>query len=251
MRWTAALALGIGSYLLFLLLYFPVQQALGLAASAGMEIPARLDGAQGTLWSGEAGNVSYQGMPLGRMSWSFKPTGLLLGRIGYDIELRGAGEEVTGKFYTGLGGGYRMDGMTGLLLAEHIPQLLGQRQFGIGGKLELSALDLEFDGDLLSAAEGRILWRDASLVAPVKVKLGDLQIDLANDENGGVKAEINTISGPTAIKASANLAADGNFQFEGSIKPSGSTDPGLTAALQAISRSKPDGSFPVKYSGKL
>jgi general secretion pathway protein N len=251
MRRRAALMLGIGSYLLFLLLYFPAQQAMGLASVMGLELPFRLDGTQGTLWSGEAGSLSYQGMPLGRISWHFKPAGLLLGRIGYQIELRDAGQEITGSVRTGLGGGYRMEELTGLLEAERIPQLMGQGQIGMGGRLDLNQLDLAFDDGRISAAEKSIRWHDASLTSPVKVKLGDLQADLSNAEDGGVKAEIHDLSGPTGIKANANLAADGNFQFEGSVKPSSGSDPGLTTALQAFGASRPDGSFPVKYSGRF
>lgn len=251
MRRSAAIALGIGSYLLFLLLYFPAQQGLGLASAVGLEIPVRFDGIQGTLWSGEAGSASYQGMPLGRIRWHFKPGGLLLGRLGYRIELQGAGEGLSGSVRTGLGGGYRMEEVTGILRAEHVPPLLGQRQLNLGGMLDLEQLDLAFDGGRLSAAEGRIRWRDASLVAPVKLKLGDLQADLTNSENGGVAAEIRDLDGPTGVKASANLAEDGNFQFKGLIKPGNNADPGLASALRAISRSGPDGSFPVNYSGRF
>jgi len=251
MRRSAAIALGVGSYLLFLLLYFPAQQGLGLASAVGLDIPVRLDGIQGTLWSGEAASTSYQGMPLGRMRWHFKPFGLLLGRLGYRIELQGAGEELTGSVRTGLGGGYRMEELAGLLRAERIPSLLGQRQLDLGGSLDLEQLDLAFDGGRLSEAEGGVRWRDASLIAPVKLKLGDLQADLSNGENGGIVAEIRDLSGPTGIKASANLAEDGNFQFKGLIKPGRNADPGLTTALKAISRSGPDGSFSVNYSGRF
>jgi general secretion pathway protein N len=251
MRWFPALSLGIGSYLLFLLLNFPAQQAIGLASKAGLPASLRLDGAQGTLWSGEADSVSYRQIPLGRITWHFSPTRLLLGSLRYDIELRDAGQQLTGSVQTGLGGGYQLNQVKGVLLADRLPPLMQQSQLRLGGKIDLDQVSLSFDEGRLTAAEGQVRWLDALVDSPLKLKVGDLQADLLTEPDGSVKADIRNLPGPTAIKANASLKADGNLNFEASVKPGSDTDPALTSALQAVGHSKPDGSFQLKYVGRL
>ena len=251
MRWSTPLSLGIGSYLLFLVLNFPAQQAVGLADKAGVLAPIGLDGVQGTFWSGEAAGISFQQMPLGHVTWRISPASLLLGRLRYNIDLRDASQQLTGSVQTGLIGGYRLEALKGQVTADRIPQLIQQRQIRIGGRIELDQVDLSFEEGRLTSADGRIRWFDALIASPMKLKTGDLQADLSTETDGGVKVDIRDLSGPTAIKASAILAADGNYRFEASLKPGSETDPALTTALKAVSHGNPDGSFQLKFTGRI
>ena len=250
MRWPAAIALGVGSYLLFLLLNIPAQQAIGWANKDGA-LPLTMAGVSGTLWSGEAENASYQRIPLGQVKWRFKPLSLLGGRIGYAIELKEAGQQLTGIVQAGMGGSYRVRDLQGLMLADRLPQLLGQRRVGVAGRIDMNQLDLDISDGHLTSAQGQIRWQEAAVVSPVALKLGDLQADLTRADDGGIKAQIKNLGGTTVINAQAGLSSDGNFQFDGSIKPGSDSDPGLNSALQAISSRKPDGSFQLKYTGKI
>lgn len=250
MRWPAAIALGLGSYLLFLLLNLPAQHALGWAGKGGA-LPLSVAGVSGTVWSGEAENASYQRIPLGQIKWRFKPLSLLGGRIGYTVTLKDAGQQLSGIVKAGMGGSYRLQELQGLLSADRLPQLMNLPRVGIAGKIDMNQLDLDISDGHLTSAQGRIRWQDASVVSPIALKVGDLQADLTTDDNGRIKAQIKNLGGTTVINAEAGLNSDGNFQFDGSIKPGDATDPGLTGALKAIGRSKPDGSFQLKYSGKI
>lgn len=251
MRWSGAIALGLGSYLLFLLLNLPAQQALGWANKGIARLPLAMAGASGTIWSGEADNASFAHTALGQLKWHFAPLSLLSGRIGYAIELKDGGEQLSGTLQAGIGGSYRLQDVRGLILADRVPQLMQQRQIRITGKIDMDQLDLGFSNGHLASAAGRIRWQDASVASPLTLKVGDLQADLTTEENGRIQAQIKNLGGDTLIKAEAGLNSDGNFQFDGSIKPGSGTDPGLTNALQAIGRSKPDGSFQLKYTGRI
>lgn len=251
MRWKAALALGLGSYLLFLVLNLPAQQALGWAMKSG-SLPLSLTGVSGTIWSGEAESANFERTPLGQLKWQFAPLSLLTGRIGYAIELKDAAEQLSGTLQAGMGGGsYRLRDVQGLILADRLAQLMPQRQVHISGKIDMDQLDLDISDGHLTSAAGKIHWKDASVTSPLALKVGDLQADLTTEENGRIKAKINNLGGTTVIKAEAGLNSDGNFQIDGSVKPGSGADPGLKSALQAIGRSKPDGSFQLKYTGKI
>ncbi|MCU7810568.1 MAG: type II secretion system protein N [Candidatus Thiodiazotropha sp. (ex Notomyrtea botanica)] len=251
MRLPATISLGIASYLLFLLLNLPAQQVLGWVSGSGSEIPLTFDRPSGTIWSGEAEKAIYQRMPLGKIKWRFKPASLLLGRLSYEIELTEAGQKVTGTAQARLGGGYWLEEVQGLILAESIPQMIGQKQFSIRGKVDMNDVSISYDDGRLNRTEGQVRWLDATIESPLNLKVGDLQADLTTDDNGTIAAEIKDLKGATAIKAEARLSIDGNFQIDGTVKPSSRTDPGLNSALGVIGRKKPDGSFQLKYSGRI
>jgi general secretion pathway protein N len=251
MRTPLLITLGIASYLFFLVLNLPAQHVIGWVLSDSSGSPVRLMGTSGTIWSGEAETVVYQKHPLGKVKWSFKPSNLLLGRLSYQFELTDVGQKLTGVALRSVTGNYRLQQVEGLLLANRIPQLMGQRQVDLNGKLDLSDLSLDYSDGRLSSSEGRIRWLDAAVTSPLNLQVGDLQADLSTDDNGAIIAKIKDIKGPTGVNAEVSLKDDGNFQLDGSVKPSGNTDPGLSSALRAISKAKPDGSFQLKYSGKI
>ncbi len=252
MRWTAAIALGIVSYLAFLLFHLPAEQATGWFSGSASAQGLILEGPSGTLWSGTAERVSYQRKPLGQLKWSFKPSRLLLGKMAYDIELQETGQQLQAIFLTGLGDSYRLQDIDALLLARQLPEWLQLRGVRIDGKLRATELDLSFSQDRLIAAEGSLQWLDGALTSPMTLVVGDLQADLSTDDDSGdIQARIRDIKGAIGVQAEVRLNPDGNFQLQGTLKPGEKADPGLTGALQAIGRRQPDGSIQLKYTGRL
>ncbi len=251
MRWSAAILLGIVSYVGFLVYETPARQAVVWLSGDGAQTPS-LEGASGTLWSGEAERVSYQRRLLGRLQWRFKPAYLLLGKVAYDLELQQTGQEFKGRLIVGLGGPYRLEGVDALLLARQLPDWLQQRQLRIDGKLRAQQLDLAFTQEQLESVSGTLQWIDGSVQSPVNLTLGDLQADLSTDEESGdIKASIRDLKGPLGIQAEVSLKPDGNYQFDGKLKAGDGVDSGVAGALKAIGRPQPDGSVQVKYSGRI
>ncbi len=251
MRWHTAILLGIVSYLVFLVHATPAQQVIAWVGGDNPQSLA-LEGASGSVWSGEAERASYQRRLLGRLNWHFKPAYLLLGKLAYDLELQQAGQELKGRLLIGIGGPYRLEGIDALLLARQLPEWLQQRQLRIDGKLRAQELDLAFTRERLQSVSGSLQWLDGSVQSPLKLSLGDLQADLSTDEESGdIKASIRDLKGPMGIQADVSLKADGNYQFDGKLKPGDGVDSGLVSALKAIGRPQPDGSVKLKYSGRI
>lgn len=106
--WKRTLIIGVSAYLLFLLINIP---ATFLLQALNKQLPnsaVSLEGAQGTIWLGSTDVVIKGTRQLRlkgrvRLSWSYNFVDLLLGQIGADYELVGAGLEASGEFATGLG----------------------------------------------------------------------------------------------------------------------------------------------------
>lgn len=275
MRWPAATALATAGYLFFLLYNIPAQQVVGWL-SGDNQLPLTLQGISGTVWSGEADQVSFQRKPLGQMEWHFKPSRLILGKLAYGIELKQTGQQLQGTFITGFGNSVRLEevdalllasqlpewlqslalittgGAEDLLLANQLPGWLQQRQISVDGKVRAQQLDLAFTDGQLTAAEGSLQWLEGAVRSPLNLTVGDLQADLTTDEaSGDITAAVRDLKGSVAIQAEVSLKPDGNFQVKGKLKPGDKADPGLTGALQAIGRRQPDGTIQLNYAGKM
>ena len=74
-------ALGVGAYLLILIATFP---AARISASLEDQVAdLAMNGVSGSVLSGQAVQVVYQGLDLGTVHWQFRPLLLLLGRLEY------------------------------------------------------------------------------------------------------------------------------------------------------------------------
>jgi general secretion pathway protein N len=252
MRLPALLFLGIASYLFFLLYNLPAPQVIGWLGLNEQAREVMLEGADGTVWSGEAKRLSYQRKPLGQINWSFLPSRLLLGKLAFDIELEDQGQQLQGRLVIGWGENLRLEHVEALLLASELPEWLQQRQVRIDDKVRLEEFDLTLTQGRVTAADGKVQWLGGALQSPLNLALGDLQADLStDDESGDITAQIKDLKGSIGIAAEVRLKPDGNFQLDGSLKPGDKADPGLTGALQAIGRKQPDGSIQLKYAGKI
>src|SRR5690606_21083255 len=70
--------------LLFLIASLPAAQIYQWGAARGA-VPGELYQISGSVWRGRAATLRYAGVSLNGITWSFRPTALVLGRIEYAI----------------------------------------------------------------------------------------------------------------------------------------------------------------------
>jgi general secretion pathway protein N len=251
MRWPVAVTLGLISYLFFLIYSLPVQQVLGWVGFGNGQT-LTLEGASGSVWTGEARQVIYQQQAMGQLKWDFHPSRLLLGKLAYGLDLKDTGQQLQGTLVSGFGERYQVVDISALFLASRLRELLPKQQINLEGKIQTEELDLTFENGRLMAAEGRVQWLDGALQSPMSLPIGDLQAEFSTDEESGdILGQIRDLKGSIAIQAEVRLKPDGNFQFNGKLKPGDEADPGLSGALQAIGRRQADGSIQLNYAGRI
>ncbi|MCU7854997.1 MAG: type II secretion system protein N, partial [Candidatus Thiodiazotropha sp. (ex Lucinoma borealis)] len=158
MRWWSYLLIGLGAYLLFMLIELPAQHVLGWVSSETNKLPFSFSTVTGTLRKGKAEDVSYQGIPLGGLRWRFKPSDLLTGSISFDIKIRDEEQSIDGRIARTLGGGYQLEAIKGQILATIIPKILDFSQVGINGKIDLDLNHLTIENQRIISADGQIKW---------------------------------------------------------------------------------------------
>jgi hypothetical protein len=239
--------LGAGAYLTFLLINLPAQHVLGWLSDDTAQLPFTYGRIKGTAWDGRMEAVSFQKVPVDKLSWNFAPTQLLFGRLGYDLQITHLGQTLEGTLSLGLGDDTRIESVTGNLPAELVTPMLDLAEFGISGQVSLDDMAITLEGERLTQAEGRIQWRGSAITRPFPFKIGDLQAEVTTDPEGQVRVQVKDMGGPTGVDGEVSLAPDGNFQVNGHIKPGADSDPSLGKALGAFSKRKPDGSYQVIY----
>ncbi len=248
--WKLAL-LGLGAYLAFVVINLPAQHALGWLSRGTEQLPFTYGRIKGTLWSGKMEALSLRQTPLDKVSWGFAPTQLLFGRLGFDLQITHLGQTLQGTLSEGFGGNIRFTGVSGELPAELITPLMGLAGVSVSGQVKLDDASITLEAERLAQAEGRIQWRSSAITRPFALKVGDLQAEVTTDPEGQVRVQVKDMGGPTGVEGEVSLAADGNFQVNGHIKPGADSDPSLGKALAAFSKRQPDGSFQVIYRDRL
>ncbi|MCU7932502.1 MAG: type II secretion system protein N [Candidatus Thiodiazotropha sp. (ex Codakia rugifera)] len=251
MRWWSYLLIGLGAYLLFMLIELPAQHVLGWVSSETNKLPFSFSSVTGTLRKGKAEDVSYQGIPLGGLRWRFNSSDLLTGSISFDIKIRDEEQSINGRIARTIGGGYQLEAIKGQVLATMIPKMLDLNQVGINGKIDLDLNHLTIENQRIISADGQIRWLNPALVQPFKLKVGDLNADVTMDEQDNVKVKIKDLGGATSVDGELSLTSEGNFNLNGTIKPGAGADPGLSSALKAVAKHQKDGSFLLNFSGNL
>lgn len=251
MRWWGYLLIGVGGYLIFLLMKMPAQHILGWTLSDNGKLPFSYTTMQGSLWRGKMEAINYQGMPIDKLKWRFTPSGLLLGRVSFDIELRHMNHKLDANFALTLGSGIQLRNIEGQLPASIIAKAADLKQIAVEGEAEFNMDHLAFEAERITSAEGEIKWLNPVLLRPFTIKEGNLKAEITTDDNGTINMKINDLGGGTSVDGELSLTNEGNYNLSGAIKPGAGSNPGLSSALKAVAKSQPDGSFQISFSGTL
>lgn len=236
-------------YLLAVLVYLALLLAWAPASLLAWALPRHtqqavwLDQAQGTVWRGEAAGVRVKSaagpdLELGRLDWRMKPFDLFTGRLGYRLQLAGAGIEATGVLRAGAKGVALHDVRADLpasLLGQVLPDLALWQP---GGRLALETSRLVFRQ---VDVEGKAIlrWRDARS-GRVRTPLGSYRFDLDGTKSGlGIK--LSTEGGPLHLQGSGLWRLGHGMRFSGLARPAPESRVELEGLLGLLGSPQPNG----------
>jgi len=249
MRWWVFVIVGVLVYLVTLVASLPVQHLAGALTTSGL--PLVIGRISGSVWRGEAQQLSYKQVPLGPAEWTFVPWGLLQGRIEFDLSLKHPDHTLAGSVAKDiLSDGWSLSDVKGQIPAESLLQLADQASLGASGQLDLDLRRLRLSQRRLTAAAGEVRWLDAGIDRPFRVELGNLQFNLSGDEQA-LKSDIKELDGPMQVNGEFSLQPDGSYRLQGKVTPGSGADPGLVSLLQSIGRPASGGSIQIDYAGRL
>lgn len=254
------LALGLLAYIIFLVLSFPADRAYAYwksadSSSSGLTQNFILEGISGSVWSGQADAAFIQKVRVENVEWTYRPWALLLGEVGLSWrfqlpESAALKEGSYGKGVTSLGldGSIGFSSLEAQIPASMVASIMKMEALQPSGSLSLNLQDVEWNGQSLESAEGRVVWRGAGVNLLKMMSLGDLTLTLETSdvEVRGVLADS---GGPLSAEGLLTIAEDGKYQFNGVFAARG--DKALENALRSAGRPGPDGKVKIAHSGNL
>lgn len=261
---TRFIILGLLTYIIFLVLNFPADRAYAYwkssdSSSSNAGRSFALAGISGSVWSGKANVAVIKRTRFENVEWTYRPWVLLLGEVGLSWSFRNpdtpgskAGSYGQGVTSLGLDGSVSFSSLEAQLPASMVASMAKMQALQPSGSVGLNLQDVEWSGQSLVSAEGRIVWRGAGVNLLRPVSLGDLTLTLETRDDE-VKGVIADSGGPLSAQGLVTLKDDGNYQFNGAFAARGNTPDAknLENALRSMGRPGPDGKVKVIQSGSL
>ena len=240
-------ALGAGAYLLILVATFPAARVSGMLLDPDADLS--LHRVSGSVFSGQAAQLVYQGLDLGEVHWRFRPLALLLGRMEYRIELLSPanhGELSIGKTLTGRTHVHDVDIelLPGRLVNHYSPTPVNT-----SGTVHLVFETFNPGSDYSGEVSGLLEWRDAVVLEPINLVLGQLALDVVTD-NGEL---IGVLTEGGALGASGELALSPNYAYrvELLLHPGNEVSADTLDWLEQTAQRLPNGDFSIDMSGQF
>jgi general secretion pathway protein N len=244
---------GVAAFAVALVATLPATQVLPRAASLlearGIRVAA--SGIDGSVWSGRVVSASVNGIALGASEWSLSPWSLLLGQAGLDFRLSPEGGSLAGSARLGTDA-LTVSGMDGQLPANALlsaaPPL--PMPVTVDGTVMLHIETLDWNDGRVDAAEGTVLWRQAAIVSPMPVRLGDLRVELAPGADGALAGKLSDGGGPLGITGEVTLTK-GSYRVDATLTARSDADPALAQSLPMLGRPDGKGGYRVTLNGRL
>lgn len=239
--------LGAAAYAVFLGASFPAQY---LTDHLMKGLPAlQLSGVSGSLFSGSAAQVGYQGASFGAVDWQFDWLAPFSLNLGYRVHLHAEDRDLRGRLDFGFKRVVLKD-LEGRIPVSAFSSLSPLPPGSLDGSLSPRLKQLTLKAGRVTSAEGELDLDEATLRWPSAATLGSFRV-LLTPATDGIQAQIADVASPFRLSADLSLSAGGAYHLSGTL---GAHDPGDVATHNLLSGlGQPDstGQYPFDFKGQL
>lgn len=212
--------------------------------------PVKLSGVSGTIWNGSAQSVvaPEPALPITNVQWKAKPSALLSGSAGADINFELLGGKGEGLVKRNLGGNVFITDGNYRVPASRLEQFLPLPVAEFGGIVQAHIDELELENNLLKRTQGRVTWSKAEVINTVL--LGEVLFDIVPQGEQHI-GKLSNSDGQLDLRGEVLLDQAGNYKADIEIKPTADTPPQVNGLLGIIGRPASDGSYRVRNNGNI
>ncbi len=247
-------------YVVIFLSFFSVSLLMGLPVSWVLQkAPAvrglDIQGAQGTVWQGQASNVSWQRQNLGEMNWDFQWSALLTGSAEFSVRFgRGSDLDMRGRGFVGyslFGGAYAKNMVASLPVAKVVEQATLPVPVGVDGQLELNIHHATYASPWCETGEGTLVWSASSIQSPLgSLELGPVVANLSC-KNSVLTASGEQQSPQVSAAFSAELLPNQRYSTKAWFKPGSEFPAAMSDQLKWVGNPNPQGQYEFDYKGRF
>jgi hypothetical protein len=227
-----------------------------LAGRALQRVGLSATGFSGTIWSGVAGNATWQGASLGQLRWRLRPLALLHARAAADISLVRADGTVSAEAAAALDGTLDFTNVRLDLPIEFFAEIPSGMARGWRGRASGTFTQLRLVSGWPVAAAGTLLLSDVVMPQLGADNIGSFEIVVpdprtASAGSSDVRARVTDTNGPLAVDAALTLAAGRNFLLEGTVAARDGAPTNLVRSIEFLGPVDASGRRPFGVSGTL
>lgn len=240
--------LGAAAYLVFLGLSFPAQY---LTDHLTKKLPQlELSGVTGSVLSGSASEVRYQGTDLGAVDWHFDWLAPFTLNVGYRIDVHAEDRDLRGRVDLGVGV-IHLRGLEGRVPVAALDHWSPLPPGSASGSLGLHLKELSFKSGRLVSAEGELDLDEGVLRWPATATLGSFRMDLTAASGGGIQAAITDVASPLKLDSSLSLSDTGAYHLKGVLAAKDPGDQATRSLLSGLGQPDSTGRYPFDFTGQL
>jgi general secretion pathway protein N len=240
------LALGVGAFVLMLIVTLPAQVVLGQLGKLGIEAT----GVSGSVWNGQAAMIRIRQAPLGQLRWDLHVLELLTGRASATVALRQAEAFVEGDVSAALGGRITLSDVSASwpldgLAAAGMPA-------GWKGMANARLAEVVVEKGLPVAVTGTIDLMNVVGPANRPANIGSYRATFpaaAANADDGIGADLKDLDGPIALTATLRVQRDRSYLIDGQIATRPEAPSQVVSALQYLGEADASGRRPFSLSG--
>lgn len=235
---------GIITFVIGLIISFPARVAYQWFAPAEL----RLSGISGSIWRGTATEGSAGGVYLTDIDWSFRPLGLLTGKLEFASSSNLASGFIDANIAVGVTGSLTLSDVSGALTLDSLADMLPLS--GIEGDISLQIEELVVENGLPVEVTGTL--KIANLVSRylAPTPLGDYQAEFETEADG-ISGSVDAISGVLDLIGTISLSPDRNYKFAGKVAARSDAPVGIARQLQLLGSPDAQGRRDFRIEGKL
>lgn len=240
-------AIGVASYLLILLATYPATRLVSFLEQQVDGLGLRA--VTGSVISGHAGQLLWQGDDLGAVDWQLQPLRLLLGAAEYRLDMQNAqasGSTRLGITLLGTVYGRELD-MN--LVPESIINQFSPVPVSAGGELTMRFDRYVPAGRVPGGVQGALVWHDAVIREPVEIPLGDLELSLGSVDDALVATLVN--GGTLGASGEITVSGKGRYAIDVVLQPGSGVNSDVLDLLEMAARKQPGGKYRLNTSGSL
>ncbi|MGV6858509.1 MAG: type II secretion system protein N [bacterium] len=234
-------------FALFMVARVPAQFAIQYLPP---QTPIQMQQVSGTVWKGHAGQLIYQGKPMGSLDWRIHPLSLLLAKLNADFTLTGEGIKASGNATLNKDQALELQDTTVDADAAAIPLPPSAQLVTPAGKVNAVFDTLDIRQGKVIAAKGIVDWKPARITAPAEYELGEAHLKVSG-ENGKIKGILSSKDGPLNTQGSLNLDPGGTLKTNIRISPHADTPQEIRDMLPMAGRPAADGSVTIRQSMRI
>lgn len=258
MRVMRLILLGLLAFVVTVIFLFP---ASPLVEKIKPDIkPVELMGVTGKLFNGQVADVVYADdlLPLEfkDVTWKFAASTLFKGGAGANVTFKGYGGGGDGQVSRQWNGDLKVSDFNFDVESKELEVLLPGPVAEFDGTISGQFYTVHLANQALKTISGQLNWNDAIIVTrlygpEIKASLGQLVIVVSPEENAAHLVTITSEDGDLVVDGKIVLSANGDYQTNLLLTPSGNAPQELVQVLQRLTQPAGGGLFKIVHNGNI